>query len=323
MLNLVSSFYKRTSEKGSNYPLLTPAVRGALFKALSCLCFAGVYGCVHFFSLSAKEAGLPPLPAPELAFFETFFALLFILPWALKEGARAFKITRPSLYIGRALVVALGIILWFTALSKMDLVQVVAFKYTTPLFTLLGAHLFLKEKCGWGRGIAISISFMGALLMTGNDLFKGTTPWQEVTFLALFPLGATLCYAFAAIFGKKQAKNDSPQTITLYLLLLTLPLLAMAALPEWVTPLSWQWPWLIFMGGLLACGYIFLSHAYVTAEITYLIPVSFTRLIAAAAIGMAFFHEWPTPWTWLGTFLILGSTIALCHYEIRFKFLLD
>lgn len=297
----------------------SPALRGALFKALSCLCFAGIYGCVHYFSHSAKILGIPPLPATELAFFETLFALLFILPWVLKTGNAAFIITQPSLYVGRAIVVALGVILWYIALSQMSLVQVVAFKYTTPLFTLLGAHLFLRENCGWGRGSAILLSFIGALLISGGDFFEGKARWQDLSLLALFPLGATACHALAAIFGKKQSSNDSPQTITLYLLLLTLPLFAIASLPEWITPLPWQWPWLIFMGGLLACAYIFLSQAYVSSEIIYLIPVSFTRLIAAATIGIAFFHEWPTPWTGMGSFLILGATIALCHYEMKRK----
>ncbi|MBL8677253.1 MAG: DMT family transporter, partial [Alphaproteobacteria bacterium] len=247
------------------------------------------------------------------------FALLFILPWTLKTGKTAFIITGPSLYIGRAIVVALGVILWYIALSQMSLVQVVAFKYTTPLFTLLGAHLFLRENCDWGRGSAILFSFIGALLVSGGDFFEGNARWQDLSLLTLYPLSATACHALAAIFGKKQSRKNSPQTITLYLLLLTLPLFAIASLSEWITPLAWQWPWLIFMGGLLACAYISLGQAYVSTEIIYLIPVSFTRLIAAATIGMAFFHEWPTPWTWMGSFLILGATIALCHYEMKRK----
>ena len=140
---------------------------------------------------------------------------------------------------------------------------------------------------------------------------------MEVSLLALLPLGAAACHALSAVFGKKQAKNDSPQTISLYLLLFTLPLLGLAASFQWVTPMMWQWPWFLLMGGLLAAAYIFLSQAYVIADITYLIPVSFIRLIAAAVIGVVFFSEWPTLWTWLGSFFILGATATLCQYEIK------
>jgi drug/metabolite transporter (DMT)-like permease len=293
------------------------AFRGVSYKVFSCLCFAVIYGCVHYFALVSKAMNLAPLPAPELAFFETAFGLLFLLPWTLSKGKEAFKVTGLSLYISRAFVVSLGIILWFMALSKMPLIEVTAFKYTAPVFTFLGAKFFLNEKCGWGRGVSIIIAFIGALMVAGHEFMSGQFPWTEGGFLILLPLGATACHALAAVFGKKQAQHDSPQTITLYLLILTLPILGSASLFEWVNPAPWQWPWLILMGGLLACAYISLSHAYVAADVTYLIPASFTRLVVAAFIGIAFFGEWPTSSGWLGLFLILGATASLCQYEAR------
>lgn len=294
-----------------------PAVQGAIFKVCSCLCFSAINGFVRYFTLTAKETGLTPLPATELAFFETFFGLLFILPWILSTGKSAFKITKPVLYIARAFAASMGIILWFTALSKMPIVQVVAFKYTAPIFSILGAKFFLGEKCGWARAIAIGTAFAGALMITGHELFDGEADWAEIGLLILFPLGATACYATSAILGKHQVKNDSPQTVCLYLFLLSLPILGSVAFFQWVTPQAWQWPLLIIMGGFLATAYIFLQNAYVIADITYLIPMSFTRLVAGAALGMVFFNEWPTIWTGLGTFFILLATVSLCKNEVK------
>ncbi|MDI9634818.1 hypothetical protein QM565_03315 [Geitlerinema splendidum] len=104
--------------------------------------------------------------------------------------------------------------------------------------------------------------------------------------------------------------------MTLYLFLLSLPILGIAAYPQWVTPLAWQWPCLIIMGGLLAAAYVFLQHAYVIADITFLIPMSFTRLVAGALLGMFFFQEWPTIWTGIGSFFILLATVSLCKHEV-------
>lgn len=297
--------------------LQDPAIKGAIFKVCSCLCFSGINGFVRNFTLSAQASGGVPLPATELAFFETFFGLLFILPWILSTGTVAFKAKNPHLYLARALAASFGIILWFTALSKLPIVHVVAFKYTAPVFTILGAKFFLGEKCGWARGIAIATAFAGALMITAHELFQGNTHWTEVGYLILFPLGATACYAGSAIFAKKLVKNDTPQTVTLYLFLLSLPILGIAAYPQWVTPLAWQWPCLIIMGGLLAAAYVFLQHAYVIADITFLIPMSFTRLVAGALLGMFFFQEWPTIWTAIGSFFILLATVSLCKHEVR------
>lgn len=295
-----------------------PAIRGALFKVCSCLCFSAINGFVRYFSLSAQETGLPAIPAAELAFFETFFGLLFILPWILSTGMSSFKTQNPFiLNAARALAASMGIILWFTGLSKMPIVQVVAFKYAAPLFTILGAKIFLGEKCGWARATAIGTAIFGALLITGHEFFEGDAHWTEIGFMALFPMGASACYVASAVLAKKQVKVDPPKTVCLYLFLMSAPILGLATYFQWVTPLSWQWPFLIAMGAFLAGAYIFLQNAYVIADITYLVPMSFTRLVAGAAIGMIFFQEWPTIWTFLGSFCILIATISLCKHEIK------
>lgn len=303
----------RLSEK-----LRDPAIRGALFKVCSCLSFSGINGIVRYFTLTAKNAGLPTIPSTELAFFETLFGLLFILPWILSSGTSSF-ITKNSfvLNLSRALAASMGIILWFTALSKMPIVQVVAFKYAAPIFTILAAKIFLGEKCGWARALAIGTALSGALLITGHELLEGKSDWAEVGLLALFPMGASACYVASALLAKTQLKKDPPRTVCLYLLLFSLPILGLAASFEWVTPLAWQWPYLLTMGALLTLAYIFLQHAYVSADITYLVPMSFTRLIAGAAIGMIFFNEWPIVWTWVGSFFILIATISLCKHEVQ------
>lgn len=298
--------------------LRNPAVRGAIFKVCSCLSFSGINGVVRYFSLTAQEAGLTPIPATELAFFETFFGLLFILPWVLSTGTSAFK-TKNYFYLnlGRALAASMGIILWLTAVSKMPIVQVVAFKYAAPIFTILGARIFLGEKCGWARAIAIGTALSGALLITGHELLEGSGNWAEIGLLALIPMGASACYVVSALIAKKQVQKDSPKTVCLYLFLFSLPILGIAAAFDWVTPLAWHWPYLIVMGAFLTSAYIFLQHAYVIADITYLVPMSFTRLIAGAAIGMIFFNEWPVLWTWVGSFFILIATISLCKHEVQ------
>jgi len=164
-----------------------PAVRGALFKVCSCLSFSGINGFVRYFAISAKETGLTPLPVTELAFFETLFGLLFILPWIFSTGVSAFKTNNSfMLNFTRAAAASLGIILWFTGMSQMPIVQNVAFKYAAaPFITALVARIFLGEKCGWARAIAIGTAISGALLITGHELFDGEAHWTEVSMLAL------------------------------------------------------------------------------------------------------------------------------------------
>jgi drug/metabolite transporter (DMT)-like permease len=298
--------------------LRDPALRGALFKVCSCLCFSAINGFVRYLAITAKETGGIPLPAPEIAFFEATFGLLFMLPWVLSSGKAAFQ-TKNSLLLNlaRAIASSMGIVLWFIGLSKLPIVQVVAFKYTAPLFIAIGAKIFLGEKCGWARALAIGTALSGALLISGAEFFGGNIHWTEIGLIALFPLGASACLVTCSILAKKQVQKDTPQTVCLYLLLFSIPILGIASSFHWVPPLPWQWSYLVIMGGFLAGAFIFLQNAYVIADITYLVPMSFTRLIAGAILGMLFFNEWPTGWTFLGSFFILVATVSLCKHEIK------
>ena len=295
-----------------------PALRGALFKVCSCLCFSAINGFVRYLAITAKATGTPALPAPEIAFFEAIFGLLFMLPWIISSGKTAFQ-TKNSLFLNsaRAFASSMGIILWFIGLSKMPIVQVVAFKYTAPLFVAIGAKIFLGEKCGWARALAIGTALSGALLISGSEFFGGSIHWTEIGLIALFPLGASACLVTCSLLAKKQVQKDTPQTVCFYLLLFSIPILGIASSFQWISPLSWQWSYLLIMGAFLAGAFIFLQHAYVIADITYLVPMSFTRLIAGAILGMLFFNEWPTSWTFLGSFFILVATISLCKHEIK------
>jgi drug/metabolite transporter (DMT)-like permease len=305
-----------TSQKGDASKFKDPAVRGALWKVTSCLCFSAINGIVHYFSILE---GSEKIWAPELAFFETLFGLILILPWVISKGTNPFITTQYPRYIMRAIAASLGITLWFTALGEMPIVQVVAFKYMGPFFTLMGAKFFLGERIGSARAMAIAVAVTGAMTITimGHDLLEKGLQWQEIGLMALFPLGATACYATSAVFGKKLAKVDEPQVICFHLLLFTLPLLGLFSLQNWVTPELWQIPWLIAMGACLAFAYFALGFAYVAVDITYLMPLSFTRLIAGAVIGMIFFEEWPNMYTWIGSTLIMIASVTLCTHEVK------
>lgn len=268
--------------------------------------------------MNARTTGLPALPAVEIAFFETLFGLIFVIPFICLTESHPLKTHTPFLTILRAGAASLALVLWFMSLSKMPLLQVVALRYCGPLLTILGAKIFLGEKCSWPRAFAIGIALFGALLVMKPDSLSQEGAWTGML-NSLLPLGSTACYAVSSLLGKKQAKRDRPLTISFYLLLLSLPLLGSVAAFQWVTPLAWQWPYLLIMGALLAGTYIFLQYAYGVADVTYLIPVSFTRLVAGALIGIVFFQEWPALWVVVGSFIILLASIGLCHYELGGK----
>jgi len=66
--------------------------------------------------------------------------------------------------------------------------------------------------------------------------------------------------------------------------------------------------------GLLLLSAAFLTVGYFTAvatmrvgEISFVAPFRYTSLIWAILLGLVFFGEWPDPWTWAGSSLVVGA----------------
>lgn len=290
----------------------SPHFRGAFWKITSFLCFAAINGIVRYLSQTAEAIGQVPLPAYEVAFFQNLFGLVFLMPWVIQNGPASLRSHFPSLQICRIGLSAIGVVMWYTALSYMQLAQAVTLMFLGPLITAVGARLFLKEHIGKERGIAIIIGFIGGGIVSHTSFAAGA-----LSLVSLLPVLAATCFSGATLMIRRLAKADSPQLITTYLQLFMAPALFIPTLLYGSFPEPWQWPWLLMMGGFASSAHFCLNKAYASAEISYLIPYGFTKWFASALIGVIAFAEIPSAWTCLGAFIIMGAIISLSYVETR------
>ena len=74
---------------------------------------------------------------------------------------------------------------------------------TTPLFTVVVAHLFTAdERLTWGRVLGVMLGLAGVIVIVGPDMLHSLG--ADVA-AQLACLGAALSYAFAAVFGRRFA----------------------------------------------------------------------------------------------------------------------
>jgi len=290
----------------------SPHFRGAFWKVSFCLCFSAINGIVRYLSQIAESIGQVPLPAYEVAFFQSLFGLVFLAPWVLQNGPESLKTRHPFLQTCRICLSAIGIVLCYTAFTYMPLAQAVALMFLGPLITAVGARIFLKETIGIERGLAILVGFVGGGFISQTIFIPGT-----ITLIALLPVLAAACFSGATLMIRRLTREDSPQLIVTYLLLFTAPILFVPTLFFGIMPDPWQWPWLLMMGGLAASAHLCLSKAYASTEVSYLIPYGFTKWFASALVGVAAFGEIPSYWTCVGAFVLMSAIISLSLGEAR------
>lgn len=145
----------------------------------------------------------------------TTAGILFALILLIKDR-KGFKIALRDI----PLFLALGLVsilfftcCYFTAIRLMTMSTAAILLYTSPIWVMVLAIIFLKEKFTIQKLIALILAFAGCILVSG---FGGKVTVMGI----LVGLGSGLGYGLYSIFGTFALKKYSPYTVTCYTFLI-------------------------------------------------------------------------------------------------------
>ncbi len=264
-----------------------------------------------------------------MAFWQYLIATIVALPLILRIGLKNLRTRHPVLHEVRALVSALGVhVFVYGFASGVPVWQMVTLLSTGPLFIILGSTLFLRERVTGTRLIAALVAFAGALIVSG----VGTDGFSPMT---LVPIAAAALWATTDVLTKYLSREESPETLTVSLLVLITPnhllILLIATAWAWLLPayvpagLATGFPfhlpggaglWIVlFLGILTAAAQYLLAAAYKRADATYLQPFGDLKVPLSALLGWLLLGQVPSPWFWLGAALIIGASLFIFYAE--------
>jgi drug/metabolite transporter (DMT)-like permease len=304
-------FEERTTHMNQITQTSNRAYLGALYMVLAGMTFAIINAITFMITSPAEYGGLGFKPQSD-TFWQYAIALAFSLPFLWKSGALTFKTKQPIPHLIRVVLSAAGLQAFVMAISKgVPIWQVVALTMTAPFFVLIGAKLFLRENVTLNRWIASSVGFIGALIVT-NPLSEAFNVYW------LLPVIAAILWGAASLLTKYLSREESPETLTTWLLLLLTPINLF-----WSVGVGFEVPtgnilWLLIIGGFLVfLAQYFLSKSYATADANFVQPFDDLKLISNVLIYGLFFGYWPTGLIWLGLALIMAASVFLLLQENR------
>ena len=276
-------------------------VNGPLFMLISCILFSIMGGLIRYLSLM----DLHPFMA---AFFRTLLALIFLIPTFHRVGIRGLKTARLKLHMFRGMVSAIAVIAGFYAVTVIPLANATSYSFAAPVIATVLAVIFLKERIRLPRIASIIFGFLGMLIL----LRPGIAPFSLGVGAALI---SAVAVAFTIICVRSLSQTEKPNVVAVYSLIFTLPISFSFALFHWTWPGPELWGVLILIGLSAATAQYSISKAFSHSETTAILPIDFTRLIFAAAIGYIFFNETPDFYTFIGAGIILCSAVYAAHRE--------
>ena len=176
--------------------------------------------------------------------------------------------------------------LWFYSLTLIPLAQVFALEFTSPLWLILLAPVFLGEPLTRVKLFAVAAGFIGILLVAQ----PGAAPLSLGTFTAA---ASAIAFAFTGIFTKQLTARASVTCILFYLTTMQLAfgLITAGFDGDIALPTLANLPWILVIGFGGLTAHFCITTALTLAPATIVTPIDFGRLPVIALIGVWLYGE--------------------------------
>lgn len=277
---------------------LSASTKGALWMSLAIVLFSAMTVLIRLLTTD--------IPVHQIVFVRGVVSVLLLVPWFANQGLQSLATNRFALLMGRGLLTSLALVTWIYALARIPLAEAVALHFTLPLFGILLAAYFLKEKLDIHRTAVTIVGFMGTLVILRPGV-------EAMNILSLVVLFSALAYAGTGIQTKILVRTETSAAIVFYVSAFTAVAFAIPCLFEWAKPTIAQWVMLVGVAALNVAAQSCMNRAFSAADASFILPFDFLRLPFAVVAGFFLFSETPDIGTILGAAIIFGAT----YYNTR------
>ena len=245
----------------------------------------------------------------QITWARYFFTVVFTLSLMLIFYRHSLVWTKePALQLIRGLIFVFSTYLFFYAISEISLPKALTLAFVAPICVTALSPFFLNEKVGVKRWTAVSLGFIGTLIVIRPGFI-------ELNLATMAALGNGICYGFYLIITRKLSTSDNPLLTLLLSGLIGTIIISLFMPLVWVNPTSNQWVLMALIGLIASVAHLFLILSLKYADASKLAPLGYTEIITNILISYYFFHELPDNWTYLGLFIIVLSGLYISRRE--------
>jgi drug/metabolite transporter (DMT)-like permease len=252
-------------------------------------------------------------PLGQVLFFRGFFGVViyfFIMP---RDRIKNFYLTkRAGLHFLRCLFGLIALIAIFIALRNLPLATVVSISFAAPIFTTIFSIFFLSEKVGFYRWLAVSIGFIGIIVITEPG-------FGALNIYYIYPIIFCLGLSYVAI-AIRQLSTSEPVWLIALNFSIVITLASLFTIPfGWVMPKFQDLALLCMIGFLGGFANLWLSQSFKLSEVSLVSPLKYLALVFGIIFGYLIWDEIPTTKTLVGALLVLASSLIILRREIYHK----
>ena len=281
---------------------------GSTMQGILLMCAGVACLCANDAVAKALTAGYSPL---QILFLRNVIALPVTVFIAVAVGGwPVLRSYRPAAHLFRGVLWVGATFMFFTSFTSLPLAEATALIFVAPFFITLISALFLGEKVGWRRWLAVLAGFLGVLVIVrpGGAAFQ---------FVSLLPVAAALVYALLMLSARWVDPRESVWTLLVYLTGAGALIGALIVPFVWIPVRSddlWLFAAVAFFG---TAGMTMMTQAFRLVPAVVVAPLDYTGLLWATLFGWLIWRESPDAATLFGAAIIIASGVFSILREKR------
>lgn len=247
----------------------------------------------------------------QIAWTRQFGVVAVMLVILLLKGPALLRSVAPYTQMLRGMFGVVSAVCFIFAIRYVPLADAVAVSFIAPfIVTVLGATL-LGEVVGLRRWVAVTIGFIGTIVIVR----PGLGIFHPAIFLVVV---AAIAFAGRQIVSRHIGKRDPTLTTLVYtamtsFIILVPPLFFFWHTPENATHLALM-VGLTLLSGL---GEFLIIKALEIAHVVVVSPMHYSLIIFSTFWGYLVFGDFPDLWTWVGTLIVVSSGLYIIREQSR------
>lgn len=279
------------------------AALGPLLTMVAMLCFAAM-DAISKFLVADYAVG-------QMMWIRCIVMFLFACLVVRRTGVlAALRTPRPAVQIARSLILLIESALFVLAFRYLPLADTHALASTSPLIVIALGVIFLGERAGAARWLAVVTGFAGVLLIIRPG-------FRDFDWPLLLPVVGAVLWATYQVLTRLASRTDSADTSLIWSALIAL------IASTFVAPIDWRWPtmgaWVLIVSVAIigSIANYALIKALDFAEAGAVQPYSYTLLVWATLLGFMLFNDFPDAWTIVGAVVIVASSAYTWYHDRR------
>jgi len=255
---------------------------------------------LSFAVMNTMAKDISSLPALQVVFFRALGTFIFIFPYMLYKRISIIG-HQPKFLILRGVVGVISLSTFFLAIQRIPLGSAISIRYLGPIFGVMLAFYFLKEKINKVQWLSFVIAFSGVIVLKGFDL--------RIDFISLgLALTSAVFVGMVFVLIRYLGSREHYLTIINYFMIISM-LIGLCSFPWWQMPVGREWLSVIGIGIFGLVGQVFMTRAFQLEETSVIAPFKYMELIYALILGYFIFGETYRPLAFAGIALILSGML--------------